>query len=61
VSEQTAADYRKRAAECVAIASKSSNPEARAQFVMLAQQWAKLADQHQQFERRRHVGGTGPP
>jgi hypothetical protein len=60
VSKQAAADYRKRAAECVARASRTSDPDAHAQLVMLAQQWAKLAEQHEQFERRLG-GGTGPP
>jgi hypothetical protein len=52
VNKSSAADYRKRAAECVARASTTSDPDAHAQLVTLAQQWAKLAEQHEQFERR---------
>ena len=56
----TAADYRKRAAECVTRASQTSDPEAHAQLVILAQQWAKLAEQHEQFERRLTDAATSP-
>jgi hypothetical protein len=43
----------------VARAAKTSDPNAHAQLVVLAQQWVKLAEQHEQFERR--SDGTGLP
>jgi hypothetical protein len=61
VSDQTAEDYRKRAADCSAIAARTGDPDARTQFEILAQQWMKLAEQREHFERLQGREGTGPP
>jgi hypothetical protein len=58
VSDQAAANYRKRAAECAAAASTTKNPETRTQLVMLAEKWVKLAEQR---EHSVATHGTGPP
>ena len=58
--DQAATDYRKRAAECAAAASTTKNPETRAQLVMLAEKWVKLAEQREHSDSP-GGSGTGPP
>jgi hypothetical protein len=58
VSDQAAADYRKRAAECAAAASTTKNPQTWAQLVMLAEKWVKLAEQREHSDA---AHGAGPP
>jgi hypothetical protein len=39
--------YRTYAAECLALAQKSQNPEDRARLLQMAQAWRQLAERHE--------------
>jgi hypothetical protein len=40
-------DYRRYAAECLALAQQTSNPDDKARLLQMAQAWRDLADKHQ--------------
>ena len=43
----TAADYRKFAEECRALAAKMTNPNDKRAVELMAQAWDKVADEHE--------------
>jgi hypothetical protein len=40
-------DYRRYAAECLALAQQTSNPDDKARLLQMAQVWRDLANKHQ--------------
>lgn len=48
-AEQMAAEYRKHARECRALARTARNEQQRNQFLKLAESWEKLAAEREKF------------
>lgn len=49
-------DYRRRAAECLALAQQIANPDDKAKMLEMAEAWRRLAEWHDQQDGKKRDG-----